>query len=189
MSLGNRSRGGPFRANRERVTTTISKASGATQLKEVVDRQQIHEFNIQATTPINLLPYTRTAPTLYQDQAPNLYQAPTIYQFLWDKIALTTPMTGRTQTGWVEQVGRETGIPDSFKTTYSIPTRRQPSIPPTVSIRTRTKKTVAMILILAMALALKLPPRTLARKRAPGPEEPTRHVPHYDPSPFQLCRR
>ena len=175
MSLGNRGRGGLFRANRERTNTTISKASGATQWKEVVDRWEIHEFDSQATTPINVLPFTRTAPTLYQ--------------FLGYKVAMTTPMTGRTQAGWVEQVGRETSIPDSFKKTRSTPTRLQSSITPTVSIRTRTKKTVAMILILAMALALKPPLRTLAREKAPGAEESTRPVPQLHPFPFQLCHR
>jgi len=66
LGTGIRRRGEPFPANRERMNTTIRKASGATQSKEVVDRRQIHEFNIQATTPIGVLPCTRTAPTLYQ---------------------------------------------------------------------------------------------------------------------------
>jgi len=162
MSLGNRRRGGPFRANRERMNTTIRKASGATQSKEAVDRRQIHEFSIQATTRINVLP------TLYHFLS---LTAPTPSQFLWH-CAMTTPTTL-----------------ESLKKTCSTPTRRQAATPPIMPIRARTKKIVAMILIQAMALALKPPLRTLAREEAPGAEEPTRPVPQLHPFLLQLCRR
>jgi hypothetical protein len=111
--------------------------------------------------------------------------APTLYQFLWYKIAMTTLMTGRTQAGWVEQVGRETGIPGSFKKTRSTPTRCQASI----RRLGLDEKKVAMILIQAMALALKPPLRFLAREKAPEAEQPTRPVPQLNPFLFQLCRR
>ena len=202
MSLGNRGRGGLFRAHRERINTTIRKANTtirATQSKEVVDRQQIHEFNMQATTPFNVRPCTRTAPTLYQFLSHKIAMtamtppmtAMTLPMTAMSPLmtAMSPPMTAMTQVGWVEQVGRETSIPDSLKKTRSTHTRCQPSIPPTISIRTRTKKKVAMILILAMALALKPPLRSLAREKAPGAEGPTRPVPQLHPFPFQLCHR
>ena len=131
----------------------MSKASGPTQSKEVVDRREIHEFNSQATTPINILP--------------------TLYQILWCKISRTTRTTGRIQAGWVQ---KETSIPDNLKKTCSTFTHHQATTPPTMPNRARMK-TVAKILIQAMALALKPPLRVLAREEAPGAEQPIRPVP------------
>lgn len=124
------------------MNTTIRKANGATQAKEVVD-QEIREFNVQASGLIHVLP--------------------TLYHNLWHKITMATRTiaTGKTQAGW--KIRREISIRESPQKICSTPTCRQATTPtpcaryPIRPLNFGGKKTVAMLLIQALALALKLP--------------------------------